>query len=108
MSTSFKFPSRLTSLKTDVPEYKVKVSMVSQKQIDRYSKRKGSRGLWDDNVRTLYILKTLSMGDQIEIFLHELEHAWTDWKQTMMDEANYLRKKAIVKNVQETVKAIDD
>lgn len=60
--------------------YKVKVRLVSQKQLDYLMGGKGTDAGWDQNLRTIYISKDLTRPLQVEKWFHELEHAVADWR----------------------------
>jgi len=43
-------------------------------------------GLYDDQTRTVYVVRTLTPKRKRYILLHELDHAWNDYKHAMLDE----------------------
>lgn len=40
-------------------------------------------GLWVPSESRMYLLDTAPRRDHWELFFHELDHAWTDWKRSV-------------------------
>lgn len=63
----------------------VAVKLASRAELDRWG-QKGAYAIWVVDERTIYVLKNLAWAKKVEHFLHELEHAFTDYKHWMRDE----------------------
>lgn len=62
----------------------VTVQTVSRKELDALGGC-GAYACWIVDHRTVYVLRSLSWPKKVEAFLHELEHAFTDYKSWMRE-----------------------
>jgi hypothetical protein len=83
--------------KIDFPfGYAVKVRLVTDAQMALYSGRRHRvDGLWDDNLRVIYIRRAIPLDAQIDALLHEVRHAQTEWDAFVRDEIIWPIQKAM-------------
>jgi len=43
-------------------------------------------GLWDQGSKTIYLLRSLKITRKRYMFIHELDHAFNEWRHEMQDE----------------------
>lgn len=73
--------------------YIVCVQQVPAKSEELYDEEDDSYsdGLWDVNMRTIYLNKAAAITRKRWVFVHELEHAWADWKEHYVFMGNKVR-----------------
>jgi len=63
----------------------VAVKLASRKELDSVAGPK-TYACWVVDSRTVYVLRSLSWERKVEMLMHELEHAFTDYKSWLKDE----------------------
>ncbi len=64
--------------------YVIRIRQLTNKQMDNMDK--DCDGLWDCNLRTIYIRKSLPLTRKRYILTHEVGHAFLDWQHQHLDE----------------------
>ena len=71
-----KIPRRIT-----LPgHYHIRVMVVTQQEAKKTVLEEDSHACWCVELHTIYLRKSRTGMDRIDDFLHEMEHAVTDWK----------------------------
>lgn len=60
--------------------FKIRVRYLTAAQLAQVGGRKGCAGLWDYNLKTIYVLNEDPLHEQIETLGHEMQHACTDFR----------------------------
>ena len=63
--------------------YRISVRQLSDSEMDR--RDPNADGIWDDELKTIYLRKKLPVTRRRYILAHELGHAWLDWQHRHLD-----------------------
>ena len=64
--------------------YQISVRQLTDTEMDK--RDANADGIWDSDIKTIYIRKRLPMTRRRYILAHELGHAWLDWQHRHLDE----------------------
>lgn len=64
--------------------YRISVRQLTDTEMNK--RDTNADGIWDDETKTIYIRKRLTMTRRRYILAHELGHAWLDWQHRHLDE----------------------
>src|SRR5512145_3265797 len=65
--------------------YRISVRQLSDSEMDR--RDPNADGIWDDELKTIYLRKRLPVTRRRYILAHKLGHAWLDWQHRHLDNA---------------------
>jgi hypothetical protein len=63
--------------------YRISVRQLSDSEMDR--RDPNADGIWDDELKVIYLRKRLPVTRRRYILAHELGHAWLDWQHRHLD-----------------------